>query len=100
MKSFLLICAGLLFLAVTNMPIGYYNLLRISVTFGAGMVIIKELKNGVGLWVIIFGFTAVLFNPIFPIYLVQKENWLPIDIISGVLFLIKGLSKEKEKYGK
>lgn len=94
MKSFLLICAGLLFLAVTNMPIGYYTLLRILVPIGAGIVIIQELKNGVGLWVIIFGITAVLFNPIVPIYLGQKENWLLIDIISGVLFLIKGLSKE------
>lgn len=95
MKGFLLICAGLLFLAITNMPIGYYSLLRILVTIGAGMVIIKELKDGAGLWVLIFGIMAILFNPLIPIYLGEKENWIMIDLVAGILFSLKSISLKK-----
>jgi hypothetical protein len=100
MKTFLLICSSLLFLGVANMPIGYYNFLRIMVTIGAVLIIIQELKDGTGMWVVIFGIVAVLFNPLIPVYLGKKENWLLIDLISAVLFLVKVLSNEKLKYVK
>jgi len=98
MRGLLLICAGLLFLALFDLPIGYYTFLRIVVTIGAVVVIVKEFENGLGFWVISFGLIAILFNPIIPVYLHDKEIWAPIDIIAGILFLIKGLSiKENDK---
>jgi hypothetical protein len=89
MKLLYLICAGLLLLGLTALPIGYYTMLRILVTITSVMIVVQQLKNGVGLWVIIFGFIAILFNPIIPVYLNSKAAWRPIDITCAILFIIK-----------
>lgn len=92
MKKILIICAALLFIGLINLPIGYYTLLRIVVTIGSVAVIVKELKNGINVWVITFGLIAILFNPLIPIYLNDKSVWMPIDIISGIIFVIKSFT--------
>lgn len=89
MKIILLLCSGLLMLGVANLPIGFYTLLRIVVTIGSVTVVIKEFENGFSVWIIVFGFIAVLFNPIIPVYLHDKTGWMPIDIICSVVFLIR-----------
>ena len=45
MKNLLLIIAGLLFLAIIDLPIGYYTFLRILVTIGAIGVIEARIAN-------------------------------------------------------
>jgi len=89
MKAFLIVCAVLLFAAVFKLPIGYYTFLRITITLGALLIIFTEYKNQVTFWVVIFGLVAILFNPVIPIYLYKKSLWFPIDIIVGILFLVK-----------
>jgi len=89
MKALSLICAGLLFFALINLPIGYYTILRIVVTIGAAAIVIKEFENGINIWVIVFGLIVIVFNPIIPIYLHNKAIWNPIDFVSGTLFIIK-----------
>ena len=97
MKNLLLIIAGLLFLAIIDLPIGYYTFLRILVTIGAIGIIIKDIENGINFWIIIFGIIIILFNPLIPIYLNDKSAWIPIDIITAVLFLIKSFTLNKQK---
>ena len=51
------------------------------------------------LWMIFFIVTAIVFNPLIPIYLRHKSEWMPVDIIFGVVFLVtaffpKGNSNE------
>lgn len=92
MKPFLLICAALLFLAMLDLPIGYYTFLRIVVTIGAVVVVGSEYKEGIGAWVILFGLVAVLFNPLIPVYLHDKAVWMPIDLVCGILFLVKAFA--------
>jgi len=92
MKPLLLTCALLLLLALANLSIGYYTFLRIVVTIGAVAVVITELKNGVNFWVIAFGFIAVVFNPIIPVYLYDKSLWMPIDIAVAILFAVKAFT--------
>lgn len=89
MKMLLIITGVLLFLAFAKLPIGYYTFLRIVVTLVSIIVIVPELKSGLNFWVILFGFIAIVFNPIFPIYLGHKSNWEVIDIICGAIFIIK-----------
>ena len=89
MKPLLLVCAALLLLALAELPIGYYTLLRIVVTIGAVAVVANEYKQGFNFWVITFGITAIIFNPILPIYLHNKTAWMPIDLIAAALFIIK-----------
>ena len=99
MKSILLICAGLLIIGLIDLPIGYYTLLRIIVTIGSLTVVVSELENRLNLWVIAFGLMAILFNPLIPIYLNNRAAWMPIDIIAGIIFLIKSFKlKTKIKW--
>jgi hypothetical protein len=91
-KNLSLICAGLLILALFNLPIGYYTFLRIVVTIGAITIVINEFRDGFKIWVILFGLTAILFNPLIPVYLHDKSIWMPIDIAVAVLFLVKSLN--------
>lgn len=93
MKAVLFICSALLFLAVSELPIGYYTLLRIAVTAGAVIVVFNESKNGFNFWTIAFSLIAILFNPIVPVYLNDKSLWMPVDIICGIIFIIKAFSK-------
>lgn len=91
MKTLLFISSGLLLIALVNLPIGYYTLLRIIITIASIGIILVEIKNGINFWTIAFGLIAVLFNPLIPIYLNDKEIWKIIDIICAFIFIIKGL---------
>lgn len=94
MKGMLFIVAIALLLALAPLPIGYYTFLRIAVTVTAAIIITKELKAGMTIWFILFGITAIVFNPIFPIYLYQKSLWMPIDIVAAILFFSYSFKKE------
>lgn len=89
MKSLLLVCAALLFLGLADLPMGYYKLLRIIVTIGSVAVIVTEYENGSSFWIVTFALIAILFNPVIPIYFGDKSVWMIIDIISGIIFVIK-----------
>jgi hypothetical protein len=95
MKMLLLFVSILLFLAVAKLPIGYYTFLRIAVTLVAGIIVGNELQNGSTTSVIVFAIIAILFNPIFPLYIGTKSSWIPIDIICGIVFIIKFFNQEK-----
>ncbi|HBR55097.1 MAG TPA: hypothetical protein DEA82_13305 [Flavobacteriaceae bacterium] len=97
MKALLISCASLLLLALIDLPIGYYTFLRIVVTIGAIAVVITEFENGVNFWVLAFGLVAVLFNPIIPVYLGDKAIWMPIDIITAILFGIKSIMNQQQQ---
>lgn len=97
MRALLLICTGLLLLALVDLPIGYYTLLRIVVTIGAGAVVVTEFENGINFWVVVFGLVAILFNPLIPVYLGDKEAWMPIDLIAAILFGIKSFTTKSNK---
>lgn len=94
MKGILLIVAIALLLALAPLPIGYYNFLRILVTISSIFIIARELKTEMTIWFILFGITAIVFNPIIPIYLYQKSLWMPIDIMAALLFLSYSLKKQ------
>jgi hypothetical protein len=89
MKPILLITSGLLIFGIANLPIGYYTLLRIAVTFSSVFIIYKEFDGNINTWTIMFGITAFLFNPVLPIYLNHKATWTIIDIAIAILFFVK-----------
>jgi len=97
MKPLLFICAGILLLGLVDLPIGYYTFLRIIVTIGAVAVVVSEFANGINFWVIVFGLVAIIFNPLIPVYLGDKNAWMPIDIITAILFVIKSFTLKSNK---
>jgi hypothetical protein len=91
MKIICIICGAIAITGCFEMPIGYYTFLRIIVTLGAVLILLKEIQNDVNLLGISFLFIAVVFNPIVPIHLHQKAMWMPIDIATAILFIYYGL---------
>ena len=78
-------------LGIALLPIsgGFYTLVRIIVTISAIAATIQNSSNGINIWSIIYGGMAILFNPLFPVYLHDKGAWVMIDIIAIVLFIIQ-----------
>lgn len=81
-KLFWYIPAILLFIGVFPLPYDYYMLLRVIV-FISALYIVSHNKDE---WLYVFLGIAILFNPVFPIYL-SKPLWIPIDIITGVIYI-------------
>ncbi|NPD47248.1 DUF6804 family protein [Lentimicrobium sp. S6] len=99
MKVLLFIASGMLFLAIADLPIGYYTIVRFVATITAVVVFVSEFQNRITLWMIIFGLIAIVFNPIIPVYLHNKDLWMIIDFFAGIMFLIKALTINKDCFG-
>jgi hypothetical protein len=84
-------CGGCLLLAIMDLPIGYYTFLRILVSIGAIALIVTEYNQGITTWIVLFGIIAILFNPILPVHLYDKGIWISIDLVCGLIFIVKGL---------
>jgi hypothetical protein len=97
MKFLYALCAIMLFIAYFKLPIGYYTILRIAVTIGAGYICYTEYQRGPGVKMIVFGAIAVVFNPIIPVYLGGRSVWRPIDIAAGLAFAWYALREFKAR---
>ena len=89
MRALYLICDASLFIALFKLPIGYYTFLRIVITIGALIAVVHEYKGEFNFWVLAFGLIAIVFNPLFPVYLNNKSAWQPIDLVTGIIFSMK-----------
>lgn len=98
MKVAKLITAGLLLIAIAELPYGYYIFLRIIVFIVSAICVIEYFEKR-NFFVYIFSMIAILFNPIIPIHL-DKETWIPIDIITSLIFIISIFTKTKEEFQK
>lgn len=96
MKPFLIICSICCFIAIIRLPIEYYTFLRTIVSLGAVLLIYSWIKQKNYALAIIFVLVLILFNPLFPIYLHRKSIWIPLDIITGLLFLLIAFYKKSE----
>ncbi|WP_312297662.1 DUF6804 family protein [Chryseobacterium sp.] len=96
MKPFLTFCALCCFFGIFRLPIEYYTFLRILVFIGALLVLYNTLSSKQHYFSIIFLVILILFNPIIPFYFYRKGIWIPIDIITGILFLLINFIERKE----
>jgi len=97
-KTVRLIAAGLLFLGILELPYGYYILLRIFICLLSGITAFVSIESNNKSWMWLFGIIAILFNPIIPIYL-EKEIWVVIDFIVGIIFIISIFTVKKTAEG-
>ncbi|WP_027383389.1 DUF6804 family protein [Epilithonimonas caeni] len=98
MKPFLSLCAICCFIGIFKLPIEYYTFLRTLVSVGALIILYNTLSFRQHYFSIIFLIILILFNPVFPVYLYRKSLWIPIDTITGILFLlITFLEKQEQK---
>ena len=83
------IVPGLLLIALLPLPYFYYQLLRIVVTVVASIYAYKFYEDNQMAWVLVFGIIALIWNPIFPIYM-DKSVWIVLDIIGAGIFFFCG----------
>jgi FtsH-binding integral membrane protein len=85
---------ALLLIGLADLPSGYYVFLRIVVCLVSCLSCYWSYKSNekVGIATILFALLAVLFNPIIPIYLYDKDIWTVIDISAAVLLGIRGFT--------
>lgn len=89
MKYISLISAILLAIGCFPLPIGYYTFLRIVIFIACVILIIYDKDKGLNWSNIALGITGIIFNPIIPIYLHEKEIWMIIDVLGSILFAVK-----------
>lgn len=88
------IAAIMLFLALARWPYGYYQLLRFVVC-GVSAYVAFMAYNWHKIWATcLFGFIAVLFNPLIVIHL-SRELWQPVDIVCGIIFIVVVFTLDK-----
>jgi hypothetical protein len=81
------VAATMLFGALGQWPYGYYQLLRLVVC-GVAVYITVLAHQWNRTWAIwMFGFIALLFNPIAVVHL-DKDLWKAIDLVIAIIFLV------------
>ncbi|GAB2889990.1 DUF6804 family protein [Neomicrococcus lactis] len=70
-------------------PNDFYALLRWVITAMAIWTSVIASRLNRPIWMALFIFVAILFNPISPVY-ATREFWAPIDFIVMVLFCFSG----------
>ncbi len=90
------VAGAMLLLALGSWEYSYYQLLRIVVC-GASIFLAWHLfdTKKVG-WAWAFVVTAILFNPLAPIYL-ARETWQMIDFAAAALFFASFSAETKKK---
>ncbi len=85
----------LLFIAILDLPYGYYKILRIIVSIAALILLYYELARKKYFWFIYLFLILIFFNPLIPIYL-DKSTWQILDPLAGLYFLITSFTFDTE----
>ena len=83
----LLATAALAFVAIADLPYGYYLFLRwivCGVAFAAAIQFFAEERKG---WAWVLGAVVILFNPFFPLHY-AKAVWRIFDGVTGLVLLV------------
>lgn len=83
------IAALLLVVAVGDHPYGYYTFLRWATTCAAIWLAVIASQNNKESWLLFLIPTALLFNPLVPVFL-TKETWTPINLLVAVGMFLTG----------
>ena len=76
-------------IGILPMPYGYYNLSRLVVCGCSIYFAINSRSKDQDLFVWVFGALAVLYNPILPIHLYEKELWMIVNLVTAAIFFFK-----------
>lgn len=84
----IVISASLLLLAmIEGLPYGFFTLLRL-VVFGTTIYLSwLAYKSERQTWTWVFGFIAVVYNPLIPLYF-SRDLWVVIDLLVAVFLVI------------
>ena len=84
------VCGALLsFVAIFNMPYGFYTFNRVAISLLAIWLAVISVRAGRSnyLWLLIP--VIVLWNPAIPFRL-DRATWLPLNLVAALIFLFCG----------
>lgn len=96
-KTLFTFCALSCFVAVLPLPILYYRFLRIIVFVSSAITVYHFGRQKEFKWLAVFGTVMILLNPIIQVHFYLKSIWIPIDIVTGILFLLLIFIRKKVK---
>ena len=76
-------------IGVLPMPYGYYSLSRLVVCGCAVYFAIASKSQNQDVFIWVFGALAVLYNPIIPVHLYEKEIWIIVNLVTAAVFFFK-----------
>ena len=91
----LFLVALLLFIAILDLPYGFYKILRVIVSLAALVMLAYEYKSRNFVFFIYLFLILIFFNPLIPIYL-DKSTWQVLDPLAGLYFLIRAFAYNPE----
>jgi len=91
------VAGAMLLIGIADLPYGYYTFLRI-VVFVVSLYSVYQIKDSEkNVWILLYVGLAILFNPIIPIHLYDKEIWMVIDGLAGVFMFVGGFQLQDIK---
>ena len=84
-----IIIAVILFISIADLPYGFYTVMRIVVPLLSGLYLFFTYMDNeeFSLMLIPNILIVIIWNPIIPVYL-DKETWIGIDVIAGIVEII------------
>lgn len=90
--------AMMLFVAATDdVPHGFFSLTRVVVCAGACMSFAASNQKNKNIFSFLFVIIAILFNPLFPVHLENRNMWIIMDFLAGCIFSLHFISIVVEK---
>jgi hypothetical protein len=89
-----IILAILFFICLSDMPYGYYQLVRFAALIGFAILAYTENEQGQKTEAIVYFCLAILFQPLIKIALVRKL-WNVVDVIVGIGLITSIFIKRK-----
>jgi hypothetical protein len=82
-----LLPVALLVIATARLPYGYYTFTRFVICGSAAFIAFISWQDSPAarVWSVLFALMAILFNPIFPIYL-KLGTWFYLDLGCALIF--------------
>ena len=93
-KAVKIILAILFFTCLTDLPYGYYQIVRFAALVGFALLAFQASERKSKTETIIFIFLAILFQPLIKISL-GREVWNVVDVVVGIGLLVSILIKPK-----
>ncbi|MGL3214036.1 DUF6804 family protein [Bradyrhizobium sp. BR 1433] len=78
------VAVALLLFAILKLPYGYYTFLRVAIFGFCGVVAALSFLEKTSFWGLAFLLLALLFNPVFPVYL-QRQTWFWLDLGAAIV---------------
>ena len=81
--------------SILPLDIGFYTFTRIVISISSVVGVLALRKKDNGAW-IVFALLAILYNPIIPVYLHEKELWTVVNASTALAFvwLLKNVSDD------